>query len=1552
MRKLKERNKRFWTFVLALIVAASILPLDFAVWAAEDSEFESEDVIEDMESSDSMESPGDSDEIEIIEDSVIEDDTSVGVDESDSPEDYEDDEVLEESEEIEEAEEYEPDSLYESTGSVYLHTHIYYVDQALELTFPNPDTVTDSEENADPTLESSTVSAETALKDNLQHYEFDGWYRTSTLGSLGDEEEKFKTLQSANVQLAGSGYVEQSMTDDGKPVIGSYTFKRADDYEDGENYYFYGRYLPKYDINYAIWVDGVTDFSDNPAVEMRLFPNTYTYGTGVASSELKSPDKMEGVNQNALPDSNKYDFVGWYTMAGSDSTDMQKAESISSTTHGDVTLYARYSPVYSITYYDEENKVITPEASWKWPTSYRSDGTVNLPSLPTKNGYTPVGWFKSSVRAASDQLESINAGATGDIELFAKYDPQKYTLVFRYESEEGSIIPCADLSYNEEQLRFEGDYASTQYTIEDAITLPTPTSKSGWSFLGWYNTDGSTAANIVRGTTGAKTFIAKFKYTILYEDSNGTTYNASQYGWPETYTYADAVTLPTLPTAQTGYEADGWHDNINGTGTAIAKIPVHSTGQKVFYSKYKLIEYQLNFKNAEGDSVGLDPITITASSSTVDLTNIIPTRIPDHAKEFVAWYYNDDFWGDPVTSVNINYFDSSKKLTLYAKFEYEKYYITYKDADGVTYDATQYGWPETYTYNDEVVLPTLPTASIGYKKDGWYNNKNGTGTAIELIPLHSTGNLIFYSKYTPIEYRIAFWSSDIDVGLDPMTLTINSFPVDMTNKKPTSIPEHATFVGWYNNENYTGSPAASVIVDDFGSSRTLTLYAKFEYEKYSITYMDPSGHAYDASQYGWPTEYTYTESITLPSLPTAPTGYEPDGWYQYNTELSAWEKIVRMAYDETGDKVYHASYEAILYHTELNSEFGGEALVTSREDTVDSLPIDLTADALSEMIQSREYFKGWYDNEDFTGSAYTTVNINNFNADCELRLYAKYEVPITYSLDGGTNASNNPNTFVSGKGISGFANATKSGFDFLGWFDKTNFAYDANAITSISSSETKSQTLYAWFAKKNETKIGITYNLDGGKLVSSAPSTYTYGTTTTLPSATKEDYTFKGWKDDATGQTITSISSTEFKEMHLTATYEKDTPEPTPDPTPVYYTVDYHYYKDGVESTKSERYAAGSSVSFNPEQVSGYQFDGWYPVSNFSKDSFLSDSWTGTKATSVSSSLTLYGRYIPVTNKITYELNGGTNSSKNPTSYTYGTGVSAFEAAEKAGYEFAGWVDASGTAVTAIPTTAFGDKSLTATYKGSDLKNAEITLAKTVYDGKTHTATVSKVVINGRTLTSGTDYTVTSASGKNVGKYSVTVKGAGDYAGTSKTTEYQITACPMKNVKIKLSKGTFKYNGSSQKPTLTVTCNGTTLSSSDYTATYPKNTTSVGLKNIKVSAKGSNFTGNKPALYYIKKGATSFTAKASSATIDYKKLKKENQTITIKITKLSTGSSACTFAIHAVSKKSQKGNVSVDKNGKVTVKKGSKKCKIVVYITSKENSVRKAKTKKVTLQIK
>ena len=108
---------------------------------------------------------------------------------------------------------------------------------------------------------------------------------------------------------------------------------------------------------------------------------------------------------------------------------------------------------------------------------------------------------------------------------------------------------------------------------------------------------------------------------------------------------------------------------------------------------------------------------------------------------------------------------------------------------------------------------------------------------------------------------------------------------------------------------------------------------------------------------------------------------------------------------------------------------------------------------------------------------------------------------------------------------------------------------------------------------------------------------------------------------------------------------------------------------------------------------------------------------------------------------------------------------------------------------------------------------------------------------------------------------------------------------------------------------------------------------------------------SRTASYRIAKGATTFTAKVSSASVKTKALKKSKKTLAVKVTKLSAGSTKPTCSIKSVSN-GQKKNVSVNASGKVTIKKGTKKCKIVIKVTSKANKDRKAGTKTVKIQVK
>ena len=100
----------------------------------------------------------------------------------------------------------------------------------------------------------------------------------------------------------------------------------------------------------------------------------------------------------------------------------------------------------------------------------------------------------------------------------------------------------------------------------------------------------------------------------------------------------------------------------------------------------------------------------------------------------------------------------------------------------------------------------------------------------------------------------------------------------------------------------------------------------------------------------------------------------------------------------------------------------------------------------------------------------------------------------------------------------------------------------------------------------------------------------------------------------------------------------------------------------------------------SPKGETGYTFTGWSPA----------------VANTVTATVTYTAQWAPTVYDISYVLNGGSPTS-NPTTYTYGVGVTSFaDATGKTGYTFAGWYDdaTAGNLVTTISTTDTGNKTL------------------------------------------------------------------------------------------------------------------------------------------------------------------------------------------------------------------------------------------------------------------
>ncbi|MBN2696907.1 MAG: InlB B-repeat-containing protein, partial [Bacilli bacterium] len=125
----------------------------------------------------------------------------------------------------------------------------------------------------------------------------------------------------------------------------------------------------------------------------------------------------------------------------------------------------------------------------------------------------------------------------------------------------------------------------------------------------------------------------------------------------------------------------------------------------------------------------------------------------------------------------------------------------------------------------------------------------------------------------------------------------------------------------------------------------------------------------------------------------------------------------------------------------------------------------------------------------------------------------------------------------------------------------------------------------------------------------------------------------------------------------------------------------------GLIAGGSQSYPSGAALGLpTVSQISGFSFSGWY------LDEALTLPFSGT--TMPSAALEIYGKFIPDEYEITYSLDGGTNNSVNPTSWTAMDSDIILEDPIKSGYEFAGWYltsDLAGQPITEITSDMIGD---------------------------------------------------------------------------------------------------------------------------------------------------------------------------------------------------------------------------------------------------------------------
>ena len=760
-------------------------------------------------------------------------------------------------------------------------------------------------------------------------------------------------------------------------------------------------------------------------------------------------------------------------------------------------------------------------------------------TVPTRNGYTFLGWSTSSTATTATYQPGSTFSSNANTTLYAVWKANATTLSVN-STNSAYISTSGEMKYY--TFTPSTSYTNVIYSTGSDDTMVYLYDASGNELA--HNDDGGENHNFrleynftagtkytfgVKYYNSSKTGTISFKfgnvYTISYNANGGTGAPSSQkkdYG-------ANTTFSSTIPT-RTGYTFKGWASFSSATSSAYQPGATYTSNiDTTLYAVWQANTYTISY-NANGGSGSMSSSTHTYDASKSLSSNTF-TR---SGYTFLGWSTSSS-----ATTATYTNGQSVKNLTstngatvnLYAVWSKIPTYTISYNANGGT------GAPSSQTKTQDVNLTlsnTVPTRT-GYTFKGWAtSNTVTTATYQPGGTFTSNATITLYAVWQANTYTVRYNSNG---GSGSMSNSTHTYDVSKSLSSNGFSRTGYTFLGWA-----TSNSATSATYTDSQSVKNLTSTNGATVDLYAVWKTDTSALSANStnsaviSSGGETKYYTFTPT-TSGTYVIYSIGSEDTKVYLYNasgTELDSDDddgdsNNFRLEYDLTagitytfGVRYYNASKTGTI-----SFKFGNVYTVTYNANGGSGIPSAQSKDygtsiTLSSTTPTRTgyTFLGWSTSSTATSATYQPGG--SFTTNTNTTLYAVWQANTTYTVSYNANGgSGAPSSQTKTYGVSltlSNTTPTKSGHTFLGWSTNST-ATSASYQPGDSFTTNANTTLYAVWKANTYT---VSYNANGG---SGAPSsqTKTYAVSLTLSSTvpTRTGYTFLGWSTSSTASSAT-----------------------------------------------------------------------------------------------------------------------------------------------------------------------------------------------------------------------------------------------------------------------------------------------------------------------------------------------------------------------------------------------------------------------------------------------